>query len=188
MFRDRRWTDLLTLIDWLPRNCAYIEALSEDEEVAEEFLSTKGNDRPRGAGPRISEWSPELERLTDLVDRMGEVMVAVIASQGGKPPKLRPHARPRTAIDRLREKRRYEHHKKVVARVLIERADGTTTPVVVDRAATKRPKVTIGSTAASTDHPAIAPGEDPFRLRTPRSRPKQPPGGAITGEPKKPVE
>lgn len=184
MFRDRRWADLLTLIDWLPRNCAYIEALSEDEEVAEDVLSRKENERPRGAGPRISEWSPEVERLTDLVDRMGEVMVAVVASQGGKPPKLRPHPRPRTAVDRLREKKRYEHHKKVVARVLIQQADGSTTPVTVAKAAPKRlPKVAV---AAPTDRPAIAPGEDPFRLKTPRSRPRQPPGGAITGEPKKP--
>jgi hypothetical protein len=187
MFRDRRWLDLLTLIDWLPRNSAYFEAISDDEEVAEDVLSRPENKRPRGAGPRISEWSPELERLTDLVDRMGEVMVAVIASQGGKPPRLRPHPRPRTAIDRLRERKRYEHHKKTVARVIIQQADGTATPVAVQKPpARKLAKAAIAPAGTPADRPAIAPGEDPFRLKAPRSRPKTPPGGPVTGEPIKP--
>jgi hypothetical protein len=188
MFRDRRWLDLLTLIDWLPRNCAYIEALSEDDEVAEEVLRQPENQKPRGAAPRISEWSPELERMTDLLDRMGEVMIAVVASQGGKAPKIRPAARPRTAIDRMRERKRYEHHRKTVARVLVQKSDGTEVPIALAGAPQKPvPKPVLTPEAASADRPVLLPGEDPFRLKAPRTRPDPPPGGAITGEPKKPV-
>lgn len=186
MFQERRWLDLLNLIDWLPRNSAFIEALSEDDEVAEEVLRQPENKRARGAGPRISEWSPELERLTDLVDRMGEVMIAVIASQGGKAPKIRPYPRPRTAIDRLRERKRYEHHKKVVARVLIQQPDGSTAPVAIPKTSGgKLPKVSIAEPGSPVNRPVIAPGEDPFRLKAPRSRPKSPSDGPVTGEPKK---
>jgi hypothetical protein len=173
MFRDRRWLDLLTLIDWLPRNSAYIETLSEDEEIAEEYLSRPESASTRNPGPRISEWSPELERLTDLVDRMGEVMIAVVASQGGKAPKIRPFPRPRTAIDRVRERKRYEKHKRTVARVIIQRVEE---PIE---------KVAIAPPGAPMNRPVILPGEDPFRLKAPRSRPQSPMGDAVTGEPKK---
>lgn len=186
MWRDRSWQDLLTLIDWLPRNSAYIEAISEDEEIAEQFLKRPENKRARGAAPRVSEWSPEVERLTDIVDRLGEVVVAVVASQGGKPPRIRPTPRPRTAIDRLRERKRYEHHKKTVARVLIQQPDGSTVPASMQgKPQPKRPPVVIAP-PSDTQRPVIAPGEDPYRLKSPRSRPAPAPGGAVTGEPKKP--
>lgn len=185
MFRERRWRDLLALIDWLPRNCAYVEALSEDDEVAEEVLRHPENKKARGAGPRVSEWSPELERLTDLFDRMGEVMVAVVASSGGKAPKVRPAPRPRTAIDRLRERKRYEHHRKTVARVLIQKPEATSAPPV--RPERPAVKVVLTPAAAQAERPVLLPGEDPFRLKSPRQRREPPTDGAITGEPKKPV-
>lgn len=188
MWRERRWADLLNLIDWLPRNSAYIEALSEDEDVAEQVLRAPENQRPRGAGPRVSEWSLEVEKMTDMIDRLGEVIIAVVTSNGGKAPRVRPQQRPRTAIDRLRERKRYEHHKKTVARVLIQRPDGTTGSVAEARPAPKLPKVVIGSAPGAADgRPAMAPGEDPFRLKSPRQRRSPSAGGAVTGEPKKPT-
>lgn len=180
MWRDRRWRDLLALIDWLPRDSAFMEAMSEDEEVAEEFLSRDENVKPKGNRPRISEWSPELEKITEVVDRLGEVMQAVVASNGGKPPKIRPQPRPRTAIDRMRERKRYEHHRKVVSRVLIERPDGTLSPVSLGpppkKSAGPGSKVAPGKTV-------INPGEDPLRLKSPRRRGAVD-EGPITGEPK----
>jgi hypothetical protein len=184
MFRERRWADLLTLIDWLPRNCAYVEALSNDDEVAEQVLRQPENRNARGAAPRISEWSPELERLTDLVDRMGEVMVAIVASQGGKAPKIRPAMRPRTAIDRMRERKRYEQHRKTVARVLIQKPDGAAPSSPPE---SPEPRIVVTPQAATAGRPVLLPGEDPFRLKAPRRKSDPPPGGAITGEPKKPA-
>lgn len=188
MWRDRRWADLLNLIDWLPRNSAYIEALSDDEEVAEQVLRAPENKRPRGAGPRISEWSLEVEKMTDVIDRLGEVMVAVIASNGGKAPRVRPQQRPKTAIDRLRERKRYEHHKKTVARVLIQRPDGSTGSITESGPTPKLPKVAIAPASGTADgRPAMVPGEDPFRLKSPRQRRSPSAGEAVTGEPKKPT-
>lgn len=182
MFRDRKWRDLLLLIDWLPRNSAFMEAMSDDEEIAGQYLDqNKERDKKGSARPRMSEWSAEVERLTDLVDRMGEVVQAVIAVNGGKAPKLRPQPRPKTALDRVREKRRYEHHKKVVSRVLIQNPDGTARPVNIPKPPKKTVPVQVAAGQAA--RPAILPGEDPFRLKAPRRRPPAE-GGAVTGEPK----
>lgn len=177
LWRERRWRELLTLIDWLPRNTAYMEAISNDDEMAEQVLRQPESQQRGSRRPRISEWSAEMEKLTDLVDRMGEVMQAVVASAGGKPPKVHPQPRPKTAVDRLREKKRYEHHRKVVSRVVIQNPDGTTRPVTIGPPTKK----SAAPAAAPPGRPLILPGEDPFRLRTTSRRP--PPDGRATGEP-----
>lgn len=182
MWRERRWRDLLTLIDWLPRNSAYMQAISDDEEFAEHVLNDPDASKKGDRRPRVSEWSIEVEKLTDVVDRLGEVMQAVVAAAGSKPPKVRPQPRPKTAIDRLREQRRYEHHRKVVSRVLIQRPDGTLAPVTLG----PPPKKSVPPTApAKTAKVVLAPGEDPYRLKAPRQR-KQVPEGPVTGEPRMP--
>lgn len=174
LWRSRRWRELLLLIDWLPRNSAYMEALSDDEELAEQVLrdqkreqkNGKDRDRPGRSGPRISEFSVEVERLTDLVDRMSEAIQATVASAGGKPPRMQPQPRPVTAMQRLQEKERYAKHRRTVSRVLIQREDGTTVPLAeLDKPA-----------PAPAPKPAIAPGEDPYRFVPPRRRkPAEPP-------------
>lgn len=186
MFRLRQWRDLLLLVDHLPRNSAFAEAMSEDEEVAEEYLNATRGDKPKSARPRISEWSAEVERMTDMIDRMGEMIQAIVASNGGKAPKLRPQPRPKTAIDRVRERKRYEQHRKVVSRVLIQQEDGTTVPLSIGP---PRPKKTVPAKLAPIDptKPVMIPGEDPFRLKAPRRRPPAPEGGAVTGEPIQPA-
>lgn len=176
MWRQRQWRDLLVLIDWLPRNSAYMEAISLDEEVAEEMLSQPTDDKKRSYnGPRMSEWSVELEKLTDVVDRLGELMQAVVASAGGKPPKIKPQPRPRTAMDRVKERRRMEHHRKVVSRVLIEQPDGSLRGISL---APPPPR----KQAAPVKKIKLQPGENPFSLKAPR-RSAAPVDGPITGEP-----
>lgn len=181
MWRERRWRDLLLLIDWLPRNSAYMQAISDDEEFAEHVLNQPESDRKGDRRPKISEWDLYAEKLTDVVDRLGEVMQAVVASAGGKPPKVRPQPRPRTAVDKLREKRRYEHHKKVVSRVLIQRPDGSLAPVQM----TAPPKKRVPPAVSRPGRTALAPGEDPFRLKAPPRR-QQDPEAPATGEPRTP--
>ncbi|HEX8632244.1 MAG TPA: hypothetical protein VF755_29145 [Catenuloplanes sp.] len=113
-WQARRWRRLLNLIDGLPRTSAYAEALADDEQLAEQLL-----DRPPGPGRvPMSEFSPELEMLTNVFDRLGELIQAVTAAAGGKPPKVRPHPRPRTAMDRVRQRRSMAKHRTVVARML----------------------------------------------------------------------
>lgn len=121
LWQARRWRYLLSRIDHLPRNSAYVEAVSLDEELAAEVL--KQQDKPKAAGVRMRDWSPEMEVLVAAVDRLGEVVQAVIAAQGAKPPKIAPLPRPTTASDKLRDPRK--QHQKVLAKVMITQPDGS---------------------------------------------------------------
>jgi len=97
-----------------------VEAVSLDEEVAE--LAAK-QPAPKGSPVRMRDWSPELETLTAMVDRLGDIIQAVIAAQGGKPPKIKPMPRPETAMDAIRDPRR--QHQKILSKVMIAQPDGS---------------------------------------------------------------
>lgn len=115
-WRARRWRKLLNLIDGLPRDSAFMEALTSDDEWAAAVVDSP----PREDLParRMSEWSPELEMLTNLFDAVRDNTRAVVAAAGGKPSRVLPAPRPVTAIERARRRRRLEKHRSVVARVL----------------------------------------------------------------------
>lgn len=98
-----------------------MEAVSLDEELAEEVA--KHPDQPKAPAMRMRDWSPELEALATAIDRIGEVMQAVIASQGGKPPKIAPFPRPKTASEKLRDPRK--QHQKILSKVVIAQPDGS---------------------------------------------------------------
>lgn len=124
MWRSRRWRYLLNRIDGLPRNSAYGEALADDEEIAEQIL-----DRPetvKAPAVRVRDYSPELEALITIQDRLGDVVQAVIAATGSKPPKIKPQPRPVTAVERIREKHRFKQHRRTLSLVMIEQPDGST--------------------------------------------------------------
>lgn len=110
-------------IDHLPRNSAYVEAVSLDEELAAE-VAKRPEPQKRGDLVRMRDWSPLMEAMAVQVDRLGDIVQAVIAVQGGRPPKIDPFPRPKTAIDKLRDDPRREHFK-VLSRVSIMQEDGT---------------------------------------------------------------
>jgi hypothetical protein len=103
----------------------------------------------------MAEYSPELEMLTNVFDRLGDLIQATIAAQGGKAPKVKPYPRPKTALDRVKEQRRLAKHRRIVARVLSPR-DGIPAP------ATPPPP--------TPDRPPLLPGEDPFSFVPSRHR------------------
>lgn len=119
-WRSRRWRRLLSLIDRLPRDSAYVEALSNDEEFAALFPA---DDTPGQPVRRMADWSPAVEMLTVIVDRLGEVVQAIAALGGVKPRKLPRAPRPVTAAERLAARRRREGHQSLVARVLPNRTN-----------------------------------------------------------------
>lgn len=123
LWRSRRWRYLLSRIDHLPRNSAYVEAVSLDEEVAQAALDRPA---PKGNTVRMRDWSPMMEAIVAQVDRLGDVIQAVIAAQGGKPPQIAPFPRPKTAADKLRDPHR-EHHR-ILTKVMIQQADGSVLP------------------------------------------------------------
>lgn len=114
-----------------------MEAVSLDEEVAE--LAAK-QPSPKGSPVRMRDWSPELELLTALVDRLGDVIQAVIAAQGGKPPRIKPMPRPTTAMDAIRDPRR--QHQKILSKVMIAQPDGSVISAAEMSARRRRSPVT----------------------------------------------
>ncbi len=116
MWRARRWRELLNLIDHLPRNSAYHEALVEDDDLAEVLATRPDVDRPPTR--QMRDFSVEVELLSVLGDRIGELIHVVAATKGAKPKPLRPLPRPSSALQRLRARRRRAKHDSVVARLL----------------------------------------------------------------------
>lgn len=76
----------------------------------------------------MEDWSPEREALADILDRLGNLVQAVIAAAGAKPPRVAPAPRPDTAVTRLRSQRRVERHHALVARVLPDRRSDRADP------------------------------------------------------------
>lgn len=91
--------ELLVLIDRLPRTSALADVMAQDDELAEGVVV-----EPSSGAHRVSltEFPPEVEALAAVVDRLGEVVAAVVASAGGKARRVRPWPRPVTAADRAR--------------------------------------------------------------------------------------
>lgn len=65
----------------------------------------------------MSEWSPERELLAVVVDRLGDVLRALVAVNGGKPPRVPPYPRPTTAWQRARNREAMRSHEALVARL-----------------------------------------------------------------------
>jgi hypothetical protein len=127
-WRNRRWQKLLDLIERLPRHSAYIEAVSEDEAVAAQMLNMPDDTKP--ARRRLSEYDVVVETLSTLVDRVGELINAVMASKGVRPRRIPPAPRPVTALQKLRERRRRVEHVSLVSKLLPHKAKELTGPPI----------------------------------------------------------
>jgi len=108
------------VVDGLPRNSRYAEAVSQDDELAEALVD---KDDLVPVGPRVSEFTPEVEMLTAIFDRLGELGQIFAASRGGKAGRVQPAPRPRTARDRVARRRREKKHRSLVARLLPHKAN-----------------------------------------------------------------
>ncbi len=94
--------------------------MTADEDLAAEMLR---QDRPEPRPQRrMSDWTPEVELLSVVVDRLAELSQTVAASRGAKPRQIAPAPRPVTATDRVRERQRLVKHRSIVARVLPHKA------------------------------------------------------------------
>lgn len=103
-FRGRHsWRKLRLILDRLPTSSAYREAVLDDPEVAE-FLARQPETDHGPAAPRLSEYDVERALLTDIYDRLGAVIEAIVASNGGKPPRIHPSPRPITGVAKARRR------------------------------------------------------------------------------------
>ena len=137
LWKARRWRKLLNLIDHLPQNSWYHEAVSNDPEHVEritEAISRGEASAPsqEDTGPPLHTWSPELSALTDVTDRLIRIehtLVAIDASnkKGAKRPQMpkmspRPKTAMQTASRAAEHARRRKKHEDLVARMLPHKA------------------------------------------------------------------
>lgn len=120
-FRNRHsWAKLERMIGQLSPRSRFKLAMIDDDEYADQIVSQI--DELESTGPGLRDWSPEVGYLASVVDRLGDVIAAVYASRGVKPPKVKPLPRPKTAIDRARGRRSMSRHLSLVAEVEEARA------------------------------------------------------------------
>lgn len=130
LWRARRWTLLLDLIDHLPAHSWYASGASMDEEhakmMAEAIISRReSGEEKKETGPALTTWTPEVAALTNILDAVRGVQHAVVAVQApkGKAPEApKPAPRPTTPLERALKTAEYNRrkaaHEALVARVL----------------------------------------------------------------------
>ena len=135
LWRARRWTLLLDLLDHLPAHSWYAATVSMDEEhakmMADSIAAQKAASGSEGEskGPSLTTWTPEVAMLTNILDAVRGVQHAVIAVQSPKgkaPESPKPAPRPVTPLERALKlvefNRRKAAHESLVARVLPHKA------------------------------------------------------------------
>lgn len=116
LWRQRRWRLLLNLIEGLPRDSCYIEAFVQDEDAAGQILDAADGTEDSRPVRRMSEWSPAVEELAYIGDRVTELIQITVAARGRRPAKVPARPRPRTALERVRYRRAKSRHNWIVAR------------------------------------------------------------------------
>lgn len=122
LWRERRWRRLLALVDQLPGTSRTMVAMAEDEELLAGLPEPEPGPPP---APPLQTWTAEVEKLTLIADRLGELITAVhntVAKRPGRPP--RPLPRPQTARDRVRRKQRRDRHNHLVSQLTAAAAAG----------------------------------------------------------------
>jgi hypothetical protein len=110
-WRARRWRRLLNLIDGLPGDSEFWQARMNDEEYAAAVLDADLPDE----GPPLATWSPTVNMLAKAVDLLQQQLRQNAAAHGEKPGTFKPEPRPRTAVERLRERRKWDEYHAVMA-------------------------------------------------------------------------
>ncbi len=127
MWRSRRWRKLTNILEQLPRTSAYAQALATDEELAQEIarLPDSELDRPGEWTRSHRDYTAEVEMLTAVFDRLGELILVSAASRGARGKPASPGPRPANAIEKVRRRLTRERHDNLVARVLKNRRKQT---------------------------------------------------------------
>lgn len=92
------------MVDHLPRNTAYGEAIALDESLVDPDTAPTGTARPS-----MREWSPEVELLAAIFDRLS----SLIQVQADKDLKLKPWPAPVTAAEILKQYRRQQNRSRL---------------------------------------------------------------------------
>lgn len=142
LWRERRWSELLNAIDYLPSHSHYGEAVANDPEHAAMLAqalaeradgAAAGSEDDAESSPPLHTWDPTVNVLTNILDAVRGVQFAVVASnyegKGKKPEPPTPSPRPKTVMDRARKQAVYDRklakHKALTARMLPHKAEPT---------------------------------------------------------------
>lgn len=130
LWRARRWTLLLDVLDRLPAHSWYAATVSMDEDharmMAEAIQARQdAGEEPSSKGPALTTWTPEVAVMTNILDAVRGVQHAVVAVQapkGKSPEPPKPSPRPVTPLERALKlaeyNRRKSSHEALVARML----------------------------------------------------------------------
>lgn len=103
LWGERRWRELLNLINHLPPNSHFNEALTSDREVMvamariEEKRREAGVESEKPTGPRVSQVSEEARRLGEVVSSLrylAKVVIAASPKSKGQVGKYEPYPQP----------------------------------------------------------------------------------------------
>lgn len=89
--------------------------MANDDDYAEAVGEPPANSAP--AGPRVSEYTPEVARLDVLIDRLGELISTTLQVHKHKAPRVRPAIRPETAFSRAAKRRTDQRLGSLIAEV-----------------------------------------------------------------------
>jgi len=96
-----------------------VQALATDEEMAEQVAELSEGDSSTSWLRSHRDYTAEVEMLTALYDRLGELIrisAAVRGARAGKP--ATPGPRPVYAIERVRKRRSRQRHNQLVKRLV----------------------------------------------------------------------
>lgn len=102
----RRWAHLLRLIDQLPETSRYKASMLRDPEMAKLMVQMDSGGK---YSPPLEEWDTQAVISSQIYDRLGEVIKAVLATIPTEKGKSRPNypvknfPTPRTAVEDARE-------------------------------------------------------------------------------------
>jgi hypothetical protein len=133
LWRARRWRRLLNLIDHLPRNSFYSQAVMNDPEHMEmlDRVKSKGGSGPKPLPP-LATWSYEVDMLATVNDSVLMLKDALVRSnlpkdkQNAVPPiewTPRPGRQVEMSKSKISREEQQARHKKAVSLFLPDKAD-----------------------------------------------------------------
>lgn len=95
-----------------------------DEQLAEQLAAADdGGQNDRRPERRMADWSVEVEIMTMIFDRLGELgQIFAAGLPGVKPRRVEPAPRPTTAIRKYKDRTRQQRHLAIVAQLLPHKA------------------------------------------------------------------
>jgi hypothetical protein len=109
---------LLNILEHLPRTSAYVQALATDEDMAEQVAKLSEQDRSTAWLRAHRDYTAEVEMLTAVYDRLGELIRISAAVHGARGKPATPGPRPVYAIERIRKRQSRQKHDQLVTRLV----------------------------------------------------------------------